>query len=532
MNKTRTLGSLQSLRSVALVVAAVFATIVPFRGLLSGRYIGDSFDARWTTTLYEHWYLVLTGAHSVRQTGIYFPYPNTLGFSDAFLLPGLLHSILRVSGANMVSAWAITNLLLQIIFVSGLFVLSGQIFRRTLIRVVFIAVAGSGYTWVAQLEHPQTLMYGLIVWIIVAFIAGVRSPAGAKNLAWPYIPVLTAVLALSAWYPFFFLVLLVPIAVAGAIIFVPWHTLWGGMRRALTRVPAALGFVSLGIFAGGMALWAWIYLPVADEVDRSWDDYLTHAPTFIDFLGSNHLGGGVWGPVFDRLEWLYRSPPANLEARVGFTPLLLIAFAVTMVTALAILSRRSSSLARIELTLGWTVILTWVVIAVDARGTSPFLLAWLVPGGDAVRAPMRVNIILSIVALAAVLLALEHWLSRRLGASGRAPLIAYVAVGIFGLILVAEQIRDDTARWTFSAQDASLLSQAQRALTSEQCAVFRITQSNAPSPDDTPVLESLVAVASRIPTTGGYSGGAPRTISPPESAVCVLSWPSMDVVRI
>ena len=535
MNNTRAPRSFLRTNTVALTLAALMAVAIPFRGLLSGRFIGDSFDARWTSTVYEHWYLVLQGAHPLRQTGIYFPYPNTLGFSDAFLLPGLIHSTFRFVGADMITAWSFTNVALQVVFVLGLVVLSRQLFARTMVRVTFIVVAGSGYTWVAQLEHPQTLTYGLLVWIVVAFIAGVRPSTGgndqSSNIAWPAIPVLIGLLALSAWYPFFFLLLLTPIALAGVLIFLPWRSTWQALRRSLTRVPVPLGIASLGIFAGSMTLCVWIYLPVAGEVDRSWDDYLMHAPTFVDFLGSNHLGGGAWGPVFDRVEWLYRSAPPNLEARVGFTPLLLLAFALTMIAALAIVSRRPSRLARIELTIGWTVLVTWVIIAVDARGTSPFLIAWLAPGGNTIRAPMRVNVILSIVALTAVLLAVEHWLSRQERRSQTRSLIAYIAVGAFGVALLAEQIRDDTARWSFSQEDAERLSEAQQALANQQCGVFRIEQAGAPSPDDTPVLESLLAATSRIPTTGGYSGGAPRTITEPDSPICVVSWPSMDVTR-
>ena len=512
-------------------MAAAVAIVIPFRGIFAGRYIGDAFDARWTSTVYEHWYLVLTGTHALRQTGIYFPYPNTLGFSDAFMLPGLIHSLFRFAGIEMIHAWVTTNVVLQIIFVLGLVILSGQLFSHTLTRVTFIVVGGSGYTWVAQLEHPQTLAYGIIVWIVVAVIAGLRGSAHSANLPWLAVPVLVAVLALSAWYPFFFVLLLTPIAAIGILIFIPGDVARERLRHGIMRIPKGLGVVSLAIAALLMALWLWIYLPVANEVDRTWDDYLMHAPTFVDFFNANHLGGGLWSPLFDRVGWLFRGAPPNLEARVGFTPLLLAGLTATVIWALATISRRASRLASIELTVGWTIVVTWAFIAVDARGTSPFMLAWIAPGGSAVRSPMRINIVLSIAALAAVLLLLDRWLSRQDSRSKRSQISAYLAVGVFGLALTAEQIRTDTARWSYTRDDAALLADAGSALTRSQCTIFRVTQTRPPSPDDTPVLESLIAATSGIPTSGGYSGGAPRMISQPTTPVCELSWPSMDVKR-
>jgi len=514
-----------------LSVAAAVATMVPFRGLFDGRYIGDTIDARWTSTVYEHWYLVLTGTHALRQTGIYFPYPNTLGFSDAFMLPGLIHSLFRFAGLQMITAWAATNIVLQIIFVIGLVVLSGQLFSRTLTRVIFIVVAGSGYTWVAQLEHPQTLVYGLLVWIVVAVVAGLSGSTQSANLPWLAVPVLVGVLALSAWYPFFFLLLLTPIAAIGILIFIPGDVVRERLHHGVMRIPKGLGVASLAIAFSLIVLWLWIYLPVADEVNRTWDDYLMHAPTLVDFFNANHLGGGLWSPLFDRVGWLFRGAPPNPEARVGFTPLLLAGLAATMVWALATISRRASRLASIELTVGWTIVVTWAFIAVDARGTSPFMLAWVAPGGNAIRAPMRVNIILSIAALAAVLLLLDRWISRQDSRSKRSQLSAYLALGVFGLALTAEQFRSDTARWSYARDDAALLADAGSALTRAQCTLFQVTQANPPSPDDTPVLESLIAATSRIPTNGGYSGGAPRMIPQPTTPVCELSWPSMDVTR-
>ena len=54
---------------------------------------GDTGDGRLTMLITEHWYHVFQGRASVTDLGIFYPAPNTLGYSDLLLGFGLIHSV-------------------------------------------------------------------------------------------------------------------------------------------------------------------------------------------------------------------------------------------------------------------------------------------------------------------------------------------------------------------------------------------------------------------------------------------------------
>ena len=99
-----------------------------FRGVLfGGKLPGDIGDARWTIALHEHWYRVWTGAESVRDLHYYYPLPNTLGTSDAYLVQGLLYSLARIVGFGLVGSWVIACFGFFLIGALGVAVLSRQL---------------------------------------------------------------------------------------------------------------------------------------------------------------------------------------------------------------------------------------------------------------------------------------------------------------------------------------------------------------------------------------------------------------------
>ena len=79
--------------------------------LFDGRYPGDVGDARWTLALHEHWLRVWQGHEAIRDLHYYAPLSDVLGTSEAFLVQGHIHAVLRVLGVSIEHSWAAAQVL-------------------------------------------------------------------------------------------------------------------------------------------------------------------------------------------------------------------------------------------------------------------------------------------------------------------------------------------------------------------------------------------------------------------------------------
>jgi len=147
---------------------AVLATLWVYRSvLLRGQLPGNIGDARWTIALHEHWYRVWTGAESVRDLHYYYPLPNTLGTSEAFLVQGQFYALARLLGLDQINSWVIAGFAFFLIGALGVAALAGRLLDSRWAQAAMVLASVASYPVLVAFGHIQ--LYGMLAvsWILV-----------------------------------------------------------------------------------------------------------------------------------------------------------------------------------------------------------------------------------------------------------------------------------------------------------------------------------------------------------------------------
>ena len=156
---------------ILLSIISILTTLYTYRSTLKGQMFGDPFDARLQMVLHEHWYRVFTFQTSLRDTEFFYPYKQGLGFSDVFLVQGVIHSILRFFGNTMQNSWIITNLMLVIVGNLGWVALSNKLIKNKNLSIFFVIATHTSITFYAHFTYQaNTVGYTFISWLIVFVI--------------------------------------------------------------------------------------------------------------------------------------------------------------------------------------------------------------------------------------------------------------------------------------------------------------------------------------------------------------------------
>jgi len=92
---------------IAFVILA-FCEWFFFRNMIGtgdGALFGDRGDGRLTTLLTEHWWRFFTGKEKFSELAMFYPAEGVLGYTDLLLGYGLIHSLLRMTGMDMFTAY-------------------------------------------------------------------------------------------------------------------------------------------------------------------------------------------------------------------------------------------------------------------------------------------------------------------------------------------------------------------------------------------------------------------------------------------
>lgn len=101
-------------RYLIVVIGIVLLEFFFFRNVIGNdRLLGDAGDGRLTNFLAEHWFRFFSGKESFSDTLMFYPAKGTLGYSDLFLVFGVIHSIFRFVGLNMYDSYKLTLILVH-----------------------------------------------------------------------------------------------------------------------------------------------------------------------------------------------------------------------------------------------------------------------------------------------------------------------------------------------------------------------------------------------------------------------------------
>ena len=495
--------------------------IINYSSLLSrNELLGNTGDARLSIVIYEHWYSFLLGKEDLTSTIFFFPATNTLGLTDAFFAPGMLHSIFRFTGFGVLDSWVFTNLVLIFLGILGISRLASRIFQSRTIVFCATLVASIAYPFVTQLGHIQSVGYLLVFWLADwVFLLKNGNPGQRK---WARISLILGLptLALSTWYPFALLVLMVCLAIVVYLIGHPtsiWLNLKSLINALFVQIKSSESrnfqtivavFCSIGLWI----MWLRIYLPVMSTLEsKSWGEINFYSPRLGDLINASDRAQGLHKEIY---EILRLSNPPTYERSLGLTFSLFI-----FVLLLSYLLIRNSKLINTsDRKISWAVlcisIIPTLLIIQDEVGRSAWYPFWkIIPGVASIRAPFRVSIYTSWL-----LIFLLYYLFRRQRS------IIIISLSLLLWWDTSRVIPTDWERDQYlPLQTKSIVAQIQK----NNCGAF---YSRPSIPGDNTIFQidnEVIASTFGIPTVNGYSGnfakGWPTGLDAASDAQ-IISW--------
>jgi hypothetical protein len=147
------------------LLGVAFSVFLTFRTyFLEGYLPGDTGDARGNVAVLDHWFRVLQGKEGVTELLFFYPIDNVLGNSDAFFLQGLLYSLNRLLGFEMVHAAIWAAIVYAAIGLMGFYLLLKNLIKSKLLRILTLACIANSYPLISQTVHPQLLGLLSVSW--------------------------------------------------------------------------------------------------------------------------------------------------------------------------------------------------------------------------------------------------------------------------------------------------------------------------------------------------------------------------------
>ena len=491
--------------SIFGILSSLFGVIsIYWQTIFYGRLPGDLLDARFTVIINEHWFKVATGQNNVANLNFYYPTQNQLGFSDAFFASGIIAIPFRFAGVDPINSWVISNLLLALICLIFAYQLFEDLFKSKLSASIMVVLSAVSYPFLAQIGHAQTIGY-LLLFPIMFFIRKMylSSERGHfKNLC--ILVILIEILALSAWYAFVFLTLLLILsALIGVFLLTPmifWSRLKFFLSSTINELRKTKFFVKiLGVVSvlPLLILWSYIYLQTAQySGDKPYSGFIFYAPRWGDLFNSSTQ---AWGHQLRINEYLHQTSGPTFERALGLTPIFaLVLVLIPLVVRLK--GTKQSNNHKFQTKLIYIIsVLFMLVIVVDELGHSFWRFLWIAfPPIRSITVPFRIMIIISWLLIYVILIQIQSFKKK-----------TFLVVAISSLLLL-DFWRPTMARWDSNEFIRVEAIPIVSALKNNSCDAFFINPAkDDPEPWLTQVDAMAIGMVSNVPTVNGYSGNWP-----------------------
>jgi hypothetical protein len=418
--------------------AAVF-----FRTALLSRFAiinGDAADGQLIMYMHEHLFRWLEGRASFGSPAVFYPQPDVLGYTDAFLLDLLPYAAIRLLGADPY----LSMLLLGIALTALCFFCTFHILARQLGVRTSIALAAA-----LLITFPNNLFFKLsgghinffdiyyIPLIVMLALAALKSfpETTARSLVLTAIAAaLYGLLFATSYYVAWLLAFCALIGAVYAGIKFRLEML-GFLRERRRPLQVYLGVAVTG-FALGIIPFLKIYLPVlAVHPARDFREYIGHAPFLYDMInvsGTNAIWGGL-------VTFILGAPRASApELALAVTPImgtLFIGWALAWRNRYDLDGSRTRAI--FVASCAAVAILSWPLTIKIGTFSAFWIPFHVIPGGSAIRAAERIQLLCSGFVVAGLALLLDAWLRE---ASGREATRRQLAVVAILVVCLAEQL--------------------------------------------------------------------------------------------
>jgi hypothetical protein len=281
-------------------VFAVALTLVTYRPIFSGQLIGDPFDSRLMIVIHEHWWRWLNGLTEFRDLGFFYPYNTTLGFSDVFLIPGILYSFFRALNFGLAESWTSATFIVLIIGNLGWTLIARKFLNNGFIRITFIATTITSFSFTAYFAiNPNTVGYSLLSWFAL-LIHSIEKEKNifAKQKKIAILIILLLIYALSYWYGAFFVGFLIVVRLLTGF-FYRSKSLFARNSIANIKTLDRVWFIAIPIILFFIWLFYYVYITVASEPSRSKSEMVINSPSITMLLNSGSpTQYGLENPIF------------------------------------------------------------------------------------------------------------------------------------------------------------------------------------------------------------------------------------------
>ena len=500
---------------VCLLTLAVF-----FRYFLNSGFnlvAGDRGDNRFNMLILEHLRAVAHGEARFRSPNFYWPQRGVLGYSDSLFLYSLPYIIGRASGMDPYLAFQATLIVLKAIgFFSMLWLLRSFLGVDRSVAIVGSVLFTLSNLYFLSVGHAQ-----LVTVVFVPLLAGLACACwraygeGQKSLGFVFgglLGILLALVLFTSFYIGWFATLAAGLVAVSALLITVVRTQSLSPLRQWVRALAYRGpllAVALLSFSVAIIPFLMTYLPTLKQTGgRTFQEdlmYSSHPWDLINVGGSNWAWGHPLNAVMVKLAHRQMVPGENQR---GWPPLTLALIAAGLFLGLSrqdVRGRVGAALGknRFPIAVLSVAFVTGWVLSVDVDGRSLWWLVFeFIPGGSAIRAPARFNLVLNILVVALACLLLDA-LNKRAGRGGR------VVFWALSLLLVAEQINTDSVFGIQRNSENALLKRVRRPPAG--CVSFFLSNPEKGGRIDpyNQVDAMLVARMNNLPTLNGYSGWSP-----------------------
>jgi hypothetical protein len=488
---------------------------------------GDAADARYTTSLYEHWYLFFTGKSSISSNFFFYPTVNTLSFSDAYLIQGIFHSTFRFFGLTILQAWLLATVAIHFVGVFSSYLLGKTLNFNFVARLLLIIFWGfNSVIWV-QRGHVQNLGYSLIGYPVLFSILWYRTRYETKSKWYLWIAGVSAIaIGLSSAYALVFLVLI-------GILISFFSKLLGNSslikdniflsREKLTRNLVLVfttfrkhfryyffSYVGMLPFA---LLFAYLYVFSADRITtRSPAEASYYSPTFSE-IAEVPPNNYVFGKIVTRI--FANSFPAVGERHMGFTPTFLLLFLGAVMYVLYV--RKITKTNSFLLILSLAILFQEILVLRDARGFNLWYLTGArLPFFDAIRGISRIHQIQYMFGGILISAVLTQFVRNELPKLRKLKELANgkYSIGVLGFLLaICLSIGEASSYYGSWSSNEMKPIQVVNESQLDNCSAFILLPDKSQFEARPWYLwlidAQIYATEVQVPTVSGYSGGTP-----------------------
>lgn len=396
---------------------------------------GDAFDGVIESILISHWHWVFQGLRHWNEPMYLLPHPDALGYNDGYFLYGVIGSLFRLFGVDVLRASEYTHVTVKLIGYFSIYALLRRINHRPLINVGMSIVFSISVNAITG-AHEQLLAVAFapaMVWLGLRALdqaeAGHRWRFAIRASVWA---VLYGAWLMTGFYMAFFFALFVIVTIAVMALVERGFVRRYAEVALANRLPLAM---IIGVAIVSIVPFLAVYLPKLRETGgQSVATAIAYAQYPYDVVNFGP-GSMLWGGLWTFINSMHAVPLfRDHEQMTGFTPFFLVLFVVAGVSLRSFVrTPRSNDVVMLSLFVS-TLVLMLLVIRIGDKSLW-WLVYHFVPGGKGLRVTSRMFIFLSFP----MTLVIGYWLHGK-EKVGAAFLLLILSVLIFEQIDLAPKV--------------------------------------------------------------------------------------------